>query len=152
MAERDIRYHGNAFSIHVRYSDLADLARTSDAEIEPAVRQSASGLLFATCAAAPVRSGALQSGLIIMPGREKSAIHGKVVNDIVFDAAKNETFVKHSKAGARYYYPASQEYGFKLRNGKRQPGLYYMRNTANAYYATHEENMVREVMKMLEDL
>ena len=152
MAEREVRYHGNAFSVHVRYSDLADLARTSDAQIEAPVRQSASGLLFATRQAAPVRSGALQSGLILMPGREKSAIHGKVVNDIVFDAGMNETFVKYSKDGTRYYYPASQEYGFGLRNGRRKSGLYYMRNTAAAYYATHEENVVSAVVKMLEEL
>ena len=152
MADRELRYHGNAFSVHVRYSDLAGLARTSDAQIEAPVRQSASGLLFATRAAAPVKSGALQRGLILMPGREKSAIHGKVVNDIVFDAGMNETFVKFSKEGARYYYPASREYGFRLRNGGRKSGLYYMRNTASAYYETHEENVVSKVVKMMEDL
>ena len=140
------------FSFSIQYPDLKGLARTSEAHMEGPVRQSASGLLFATRAAAPVRSGALQRGIIQLPGKEKSSVFGKVVNDIVIDAGMNDIFVKYSKSGNRYYYPASQEYGFRVGRGKRVPGLYYMRNTAMAYYATHEENVVQGVMDMLEAL
>ena len=139
-----------AFSIY--YHDLKALARTSEAQIEGVVRQSAAGLLFRTRAAAPYRTGALQSGLILAPGKERSALHGKVVNDIVFDAGMNETFVKYTKSGKRYYYPASQEYGFRISRGRRVPGLYYMRNTAAEYYGSHEEAVVEGVMEMLEEL
>ena len=139
-----------AFSIH--YHDLKALARTSEAQIEGTVRQSAAGLLFRTKEAAPYRTGALQSGLILAPGKERTPIHGKVVNDIVFDAGMNDTFVKYSKSGKRYYYPASQEYGFKIRKGKRVPGLYYMRNTAAEYYGTHENAVVDRVLEILEEL
>lgn len=152
MAERNIRYHGNAFSVQVRYPELADLARMSEAQIEGPVRQSVGGLLFAIRAAAPVRSGDLQSGIILLPGKEKTSVFGKVVHDIVIDAGMNETFVKYTKSGKRYYYPASQEYGFRIGKGKRVPGLYYMRNTSMAYYAAHEENVVQGVMKTLEEL
>ena len=140
------------FSFSIQSPDLAHLARSSDAQIEGPVRQSAAGLLFATRQAAPVRSGDLRRGIIQLPGREKTPVFGKVVSDIVIDAGMNDTFVKYTKNGTRYYYPASQEYGFRIGRGKRVPGLYYMRNTAMAYYAAHEENVVQGVMDMLEEV
>lgn len=140
------------FSFSVLYHDLKALGRMSDAEIEGAVRQSATGLLFRTRANAPHRFGDLRSGLIVAPGHERTSAFGKIVNDIVFDAGMNDTFVKMSKAGKRYYYPASQEYGFRIGRGRRKPGLYYMRDTAAAYYFEHEEHVVEGVMEILEDL
>ena len=143
---------GNSFTFSIYGSDLAALSRISESEIEGPVRSSAASLLNRMRTAAPYRSGALRSGLIVAPGREKSRTYGKVVNDIVFDAAMNDTFVKMSKAGIRYYYPASQEYGFKIGRGRRVPGLYYMRDTAAAYYAVHEEAVIESTMGILEDL
>ena len=140
------------FSFSIYYHDLAALSRLSEAEIEGAVRGSAEGLLSRMRTAAPYRSGALRSGLIVAPGREKSKAYGKVVNDIVFNAAMNNTFVKMSKAGKRYYYPASQEYGFKIGRRRRVPGLYYMRDAAAAYYALHEEAVVAKTIEILEAL
>lgn len=154
----DIRYAdrfsfaGGRFTFSVRYPDLKALSRMSEAEIEGPVRQSASGLSFQIQAAAPSRSGDLRSGLIVAPGHERTSIFGKIVNDIVFDAGMNDTFVKMSKAGKRYYYPASQEYGFRISRGRRVPGLYYMRDTAAAYYFEHEEKIVESVVEILEDL
>lgn len=140
------------FSFSVSYHDFMALARSSGAEIEVPVRQSATGLMYRIRTNAPYRSGALQSGLMVAPGREKTAVPGKVVNDIVFDRAMNDTFVKMSKSGKRYYYPASQEYGFRIGRAKRQPGLYYMRNTAAEYFHEHEEVVVENVLDILEDL
>lgn len=141
-----------SFSFSILYHDLKALSRMSDAEIEGPVRQSATGLLFRIRANAPHRFGDLRSGLIVAPGHERSSSFGKIVNDIVFDAGMNDTFVKMSKSGKRYYYPASQEYGFRIGRGRRVPGLYYMRDTAAAYYSEHEEKMVESVMEILEDL
>lgn len=149
------RFHAGGigrFSFSAQYPDLKGFARMSDTRMEDPVRQSASGLLFATRAAAPVRSGDLQRGIIQLPGKEKTSVFGKVVSDIVIDAGMNDIFVKYSKSGERYYYPASQEYGFRIGRGKQVPGLYYMRNTAMAYYATHEEAVVQGVMDMLEEV
>lgn len=140
------------FSFSIQYHDLAALSRVSEAEIEGSVRDSANALLSRTKAAAPYRLGHLRAGLIVAPGREKSKTYGKVVNDIVFDAAMNDVFVKMSKAGKRYYYPASKEYGFRVEGGKRVPGLYYMRNTASAFYAVHEETIVEKTIDILEAL
>jgi len=140
------------FSFSIRYHDLQALSRMSEAQIEGPVRQSATGLAYQIRTAAPYRFGALRSGLMVAPGKERTATPGKVVNDIVFDRAMNHTFVKVSKSGKRYYYPASQEYGFRIGRGRRVPGLYYMRNTSAAFYSTHEENVVDSVLDILEDL
>lgn len=140
------------FSFSIRYHDLHALSRVSEAGIEGPVRQSASGLMYRIRTNAPYRSGDLRSGLRVAPGKERTAIHGKVVNDIVFDRGMNDTFVKVSSSGKRYYYPASQEYGFRISRGRKVPGLYYMRNTSAEYFAEHEENVVEGVLEILEDL
>lgn len=152
MAKRELRFHSGVFTMSIQHDELAALARVSEAEIEGPVRRSAEGLAYRIRTNAPYRSGALVSGLIVAPGKERSSVHGKVVNDIVFDAAMNDTFVKMSKAGKRYYYPASQEYGFRISRGRRVPGLYYMRNTAAAYYPEHEEAVIESTMEILEAL
>lgn len=139
-------------SFSVRYHDFMALSRASEAKIEAPVRQSATGLMYRIRTSAPYRSGALQSGLMVAPGTEKTAVPGKVVNDIVFDRTMNDTFVKMSKSGKRYYYPASQEYGFRIGRVRRQPGLYYMRNTAAEYFPEHEEAVVESVIDLLEEL
>lgn len=140
------------FSFSIRYHDLQALSRMSEAGIEAPVRQSASGLAYQIRTAAPHRSGDLRRGLIVAPGKERTAVPGKVVNDIVFDRGMNTTFVKTSRSGKRYYYPASQEYGFRIGRSKRKPGLYYMRDTSAAFFSTHEEAVVDSVLDMLEDL
>jgi len=140
------------FSFSIRHHDLAALSRMSEAGIEGPVRQSATGLMYRIRTNAPYRYGTLQSGLIVAPGREKTAVPGKVVNDIVFDRAMNDRFVKVTRSGKRYYYPASQEYGFRIGRTRRQPGLYYMRNTSAAYFAEHENAVVESVLDMLEEL
>lgn len=140
------------FSFSVGFHDFMKLARLSEAEIEGPVRRSASGLLYRFRSNAPYRTGTLQSGLMVAPGIEKTSTPGKVVNDIVFDRAMNGSFVKMSKSGKRYYYPASQEYGFRIGRTRRKPGLYYMRDTAAAYYTEHENAMIENVLEILEDL
>lgn len=76
----------------------------------------------------------------------------KVVFDVTFDAAMNDKFVKLTKTGKRYYYPASQEYGFRIGRTRRKTGLYFMRDTAVAFYSEHENAVVDGVVDMLEDL
>lgn len=139
-------------SFSASFHDLAALSRISEEQIAGTVRTSAAGLRDRIRANAPYRFGTLQSGIIVAPGREKSSRAGKVVNDIVFDRGMNDSFVKISRAGKRYYYPASQEYGFRIGRTRRKPGLYYMRNTAAAYYAEHEQNVSEGIMEILEEI
>lgn len=141
-----------SLSFSAVYHDLWHLSQMEKGRTEESVRQSADGLLFATRQAAPARSGDLRSGIIRLPDQEKTIFPRKVVYDIVIDRHMNDTFVKYTRSGKRYYYPASQEYGFRIGSGKRVPGLYYMRNTAMAYYVNHIENVVQGVTDMLEEL
>lgn len=123
--------------------------------------ETAAGTLVAiTRTNAPKKSGDLRSGIVPSPWEERTAVPGKVVREVYFDAAMNDTFVKVAKSGKRYYYPASQEYGFRIAKqatipGKtpsrdRVPGKYFMRDTAVEYapaFVAGAEKLVEEVAK-----
>lgn len=106
---------------------------------------------------APMKSGALRRGIIVMPGLEKSRHQGKAVGQVVIDRAMNSVFQKPSKLGHHYYYPASQEYGFRrrLKSGgtKRIEGKHYMyiasRLSAGGFEAAVDKT-VRELAKEME--
>ena len=82
-------------------------------------------VLRAARANAPVDTGELRDGIILK--REKTRVRGKAVYDVMMDPAKNDIFVKTTKDGKRYYYPASQEYGFLTRDGGYIPGYRFLR-------------------------
>lgn len=123
--------------------------------------QTAAGRLAAIMRTnAPKLSGDLRSGIIPSPWQEKTAVPGKVVHEVYFDEGMNDTFVKISKAGKRYYYPASQEYGFRIANQSTLPGKapkrtkvtgkYFMRDTTVEYapaFIAGAEELVEEVGK-----
>jgi len=81
--------------------------------------------LRAAKALAPKDTGELEEGIIMR--RERTRVKGKAVHDIMMDPAKNDVFVKTTKDGKRYYYPASQEYGFLTRDGGYVPGYRFLR-------------------------
>lgn len=127
-------------------SDLQKI-RMERAEMNATVEAAAYRYVLAARAAAPEKSGDLKRGIIPSPLPERSSLPGKVVYDAYFDPAQNDTFVKISKKGFRYYYPASQEFGFSRPNpnmkkarkkryaGKdRTPGKYFMRDSAVQSY------------------
>lgn len=94
-------------------TDLADV-RKEIVQIQSLV-QSASGTLAVRIRAkAPQKSGDLISGIIPSPWEENSKYPGKIVRQVYMDAGMNDTFVKVTKNGKRYYYPASQEFGFQI--------------------------------------
>lgn len=139
-------------AVSVPVDKMAALGRVSEAQLAASVRKSATALARRISTKAPRRTSALQSGIIPSPSAERSAMPGKVVYDVYFDAAMNDTFVKTTKAGKRYYYPASQEYGFRIRRAKRKPGLYYMRDTAIDFYLEHGQIVSETVDAILEDV
>ena len=138
--------------VEISALNLADVNRIAEAVMAPHVKTSADLLVSRLRPNAPSRTGALSRGIMVSPAPERSSDPAKVVYDIYFDPAMNETFVKKTKDGKRYYYPASQEYGFKTANGKRVPGRYYMRNTAVEFYGTHRDRMADGVNDILEEL
>lgn len=139
-------------SFSVQYHDLAALSRLPESDLADPARQSASRLAYKIRVNAPYRFGDLQRGIVVSPKPERTVVFGKVVHDIYFDAALNDTFVKITKSGKRYYYPASQEYGFRIGRTRRQPGLYFMRDTSVDYYSEHHQAIAEGVNKILEDL
>lgn len=154
MASQTIKLgsSGCSITVSVPSSKRFALERTSTAGIQDRMRTSADALVAMTRARAPARSGDLRQGIIRSPNKERSANPDKVVYDVYMDEKMNDTFVKMSKAGKRYYYPASLEYGFRIGRVKRKPGLYYMRTTAEDYTAAHAQRVSEGVDTILEDL
>lgn len=101
---------------------------------------------------APVKTGLLRKGIIAMPGLENTRFQGKAVGEVVLDRGMNNVFQKPSRKGHHYYYPASQEYGFKhrIRGGgtKRVEGKHYMHVASRVY----EGPFAEKVINMVEDL
>lgn len=73
---------------------------------------------------APADTGNLRKGIILRGERKKGA---KKVYQIIMDPKMNDVFVKMSASGERYYYPASIEYGFYTKNGKKVPGVHFLK-------------------------
>lgn len=84
---------------------------------------------------APRKSGDLRRGIIPSSEAEHSASPWKTVYDVYMDSTMNSTFVKVASSGKRYYYPASQEFGFLVKTqghstGMRHvPGKYFMESS-----------------------
>ena len=129
--------------------DLETVRREMD-KVRSVVQTAAGTLAARIRTKAPRRSGDLISGIIPSPWEEKSAYPGKIVRQVYMDSGMNDTFVKVTKNGKRYYYPASQEYGFRIsrrrtltpaqaaafRSAPRQakvPGKYFMADTFVEY-------------------
>lgn len=106
---------------------------------------------------APKKSGDLRRGIIVMPGLEKTRFKGKAVGQVVIDRNMNSVFQKPSKKGHHYYYPASQEYGFRHRakggGTKRIEGKHYMyiasRLSAGGFEA-EANKAVKDIIKDME--
>lgn len=140
-------------------SDLADV-RKEMTQIQRIV-QTATGALAAMIRTnAPRKSGDLIKGIVPSPWEENSAYPGKIVRQVYMDARMNDTFVKVTKSGKRYYYPASQEFGFRIvrrstisrRNtpsrSAKVPGKFFMRDTFIAYvpgFVSKVDDFVGEV-------
>ena len=134
--------------------------------VEDTVRRSANGLLYKVRSNAPQKTGALRSGIIPSPAAERTATPYRIVYDVYMDEGKNEIFVKMSKAGKRYYYPASQEYGFKTRKKQkiykrrrrakakvsRVEGKKFMRNSAVEFFPEHTAAVGEAVTRAAREL
>ena len=107
--------------------------------------------LKAAKALAPVDTGELRDGIILKG--EKNRVRGKKVYDVMMDPAKNDIFVKTTKDGKRYYYPASQEYGYLTVDGQYIPGYGFLRRAVDDNAEQIEKKILevagREVDKAL---
>lgn len=94
------------------------------------------------------QSGNMRKGIILKP--EKTKKKGKKVYQATFDTAFNDVFVKVSKDGKRAYYPASQEYGFKARNGRYIPGFHFMKNAVQENETKVQRTIIDTMMKEID--
>ena len=109
----------------------------------------------AKAGAKPILSEAKNGTRILVDtGLMKSSLHlkgernrpkAKKVYQIAFKA--NPAFVKVTKDGKRYFYPASQEYGYQLRNGGYMPGAKFMQSALQDNIALSEKIMVDTMIR-----
>jgi hypothetical protein len=96
------------------------------------------------------QSGEMRKGILLKG--EKSKVKGRKVYQVSIDAAQNDIFVKMTKSGKRYYYPASQEYGFKTKNGGYTPGFHFMRDALVENKNSVEQKIVDVLSKEIDKL
>lgn len=104
--------------------------------------------LKAVKANAPVDEGDLKKGIVLKGERTKKK--GKKMYQVTFDSSMSDVFVKTSKDGKRSYYPASQEYGFFMRNGQYMPGYHFMKTSAEENAGAVETKIVSELSKNID--
>lgn len=97
---------------------------------------------------APFLTGALEEGIILKA--EKTTKKGKKVYQVTLK--DNPEFVRITASGNRYYYPASQEYGFKLRNGGKVEGLHFMKNSIDKNSNKIESTMIKVLTDEIDKL
>jgi len=99
---------------------------------------------------APVDTGELRSGIILIG--ERSRTKGKKVYRLVFDREKNDIFQKKNKKGkVTGYYPVSQEYGYFTKNGRYIPGFYFIHNALNENTQKVAQTIVDTMKKKIDD-
>jgi hypothetical protein len=100
---------------------------------------------------APIDQGNLRKGIVLKGERLK--VKGKKVYQVTFAKSMNTFFVKMSKDGKkRYYYPASQEYGFMTRDGGYTPGYRYMKKSIENNDTAIEKKIVDSLSKEIDKL
>jgi hypothetical protein len=129
---------------------LKRIEKFPTAKLTKAVKRAAAPMLLQTQVAAPIgETGNLVKALIMNMEKGKP---GKRIAQITYDKAYNDKLAKISLTGKRSYYPASQEYGYKLRNGKKKAGQYFMRRTADKNDAIFKANVVTYMMDDIEKM
>jgi hypothetical protein len=147
--------HGE-YTLDVSQIQLEAGARFALQDSGPIVKEAAEEFQVYARSLAPIYTGrprknvipgALRAGIVVRQWPERTAKPGKVVYDVYMDPKMNEVFAKYSKAGKRYYYPASQEYGFRKVGGGRVHGKYFMRTAAKGYAGIFEQKVKDSITK-----
>lgn len=118
--------------------------------VTPAAKKGATIALKSAREKAPWRYGDLANGIVLKGERLRR--RGKKVYQVTLDANKNDIFVKMTKDGKRYYYPASMEYGFITKDGGYVPGFHYLRDSIDDNKAEIERTVVNELAKRIDRL
>jgi hypothetical protein len=100
-------------------------------------------------AKAPVDVGMLKRGLVLRGERNKK---GKKVYQVTFNKNFNDVFQKKSKKGKISYYPASQEYGWTMQDGKYIPGYNYLKDSLTENKTKIQETIIEQMSKEIDKL
>lgn len=112
-----------------------------------AAKDGAKIALAAAKAKAPEDSGQLRKGIVLKG--EKKTKNGKKVYDVMMDPAMNDVFVKEAN-GKRYYYPASMEFGFITKDGKKTAGHHFLRDALVDNKTEIENKVVERLAKEID--
>lgn len=137
------------------------LGDVSQRSVQLAARKGAVFAQRKAKAAAPVDIGNLKKGIKIIG--ERTTKRGKKVYMVAFDYSMNNIFQKFNKKAAQQkaagkkvsptaYYPASQEYGWRLPNGRKMPGKYFLRNAVANNRPQIQEIIYNELDRQMEKL
>lgn len=129
--------------------DIKKLENMPQKQITKGVRRGTNVILHQARAMAPRRTGKLRKKLTLKPERSKK--RGKKVMQVTFQ--KVEKFpeaVKVAKDGTRYYYPASQNFGFRTRNGGYVEGKHFLEGAMQAKSSEAAKVIVEEIGKEIE--
>jgi len=129
---------------------IRELGKLPQKCVTPAAKKGARIALKAAKAKAPFLTGALEEGIILKG--EKTRRKGKKVYQVTMNPAMNDVFVKTTKDGKRYYYPASQEYGFITKDGGYVPGFHFLRDSIDDNRRQIEKTVVDELAKQIDKL
>jgi len=129
---------------------IRELGKLPQKCVTPAAKKGARIALKAAKAKAPFLTGALEEGIILKG--EKLRKRGKKVYQVTMNPAMNDVFVKTTKDGKRYYYPASMEYGFITRDGGYSPGFHYLRDSLVDNKERIEKTVVDVLAKEIDKL
>jgi hypothetical protein len=130
---------------------VEQLGRLPNSAISGPARKVATKVRSLSANYAPKRTGALKKNITVGK-KERTATKGKYVYDVMMrggDVA-NAIFQRPTKSGKYYYYPASQEYGFKLVNGSKVAGRYYLKSAAVELEPYSEQIFLDEASKALD--
>ena len=111
-----------------------------------ATKKGANIMLKATKQNAPSDTGKMKRSMKLRAEKRKV---GKKVYQIIY---KDETLSKISRTGKRSFYPASQEHGWKLPNGRKVAPKNFQRNAMNANRSLIMETVIRELTNAIREV
>lgn len=135
---------------------LKKLGDVPQKHVTSSARKGMNIVLSEAKADAPVDTGALKKGIILVGERSKTK--GKKVYKAIFDPKMNDVFQKPiQKPGSRggrgknpAYYPASQEYGFFAGHGNYIPGFRFLHKALDSKKDQMAKTIVSEMKKKID--
>ena len=95
---------------------------------------------------APKDTGKLKRSIKL---KAEKRIVGKKIYQIKFIG---DNLAKISQSGNRSFYPASQEYGWKKKDGSKHPGKHFMKHAIQLNKGTIEQTIINELTNSLRAL